>query len=168
VRSKEFKYPRYFKDSILNTNEKFDYGPFTKLEEMILVQNITVEVFSYIFKDVGIYVFENAASGTVTIIGVVAESSSCPNMINGIGVAMKTKESLAEIGIKSYDKQIKPNWWFIVLSFILLNGFVYITIYCFLHGYDLGTSQGGLLNREKGESNTLYYDTLRERDEEEE
>lgn len=28
-------YPRYFKDSILNTNPDFDYGPFQKLENMI-------------------------------------------------------------------------------------------------------------------------------------
>ena len=76
--------------------------------------------------------FENAASGTVTIIGVVAESQSCSNTINGIGAAMPTKESLAEIGIKSYDKEIQPNWWFIVLTFLSINFFVYIIIYCFI------------------------------------
>lgn len=37
VRSKKLQYPRYFKDSILNTNQNFDYGPFTKLEEMITI-----------------------------------------------------------------------------------------------------------------------------------
>ena len=37
VHSELFQYPRYFKDSILNTNPEFDYGPFTNLERMITV-----------------------------------------------------------------------------------------------------------------------------------
>ena len=134
---------------------------------MITVQNITVETFSYIFKDKGIYVFENAASGTVTIIGVVGEQQQCSNTINGIGVSMITKESLAEIGIQSYNKDIKPNWWFIVLSFIFINGFVYQTIYCFLQAYELQAAQSGLINKGE-ETNTIYYDKLREKDEEQE
>ena len=74
MESESQQYPRYFKDSILNTNQDFDYGPFKKLEDMILVQNITVQTFSYIFREKGIYVFENSLSGTVTVIGVVSES----------------------------------------------------------------------------------------------
>jgi hypothetical protein len=94
-------YPRYFKDSILNTNPAFDYGPFQKLETMIVQQGIPVETFSFIFKDQGIYVFESAASGTVTIIGVVDKSQTCSNSVNGIGAAMVTDKSLSQIGIAS-------------------------------------------------------------------
>ena len=65
------QYPRYFKDSILNTNPDFDYGPFTNLEKMVTVQNVTVTSFSFIFKEQGVYVFENAATATITVIGVV-------------------------------------------------------------------------------------------------
>lgn len=71
---------------------------------MILVQNITVQTFSYIFREKGIYVFENSLSGTVTVIGVVSESQTCANTINGIGAAMITEESLAEVGIKVAEK----------------------------------------------------------------
>lgn len=115
---------------------------------MIRVQNITVETFSYIFKDPGIFVFENSASGTLIVIAVVKNSNTCSNTVAGISAAMKTDESLAAIGIKSYNKTIKPNWWFIIISFVLINGFFYITIYCFIKGYDMGSDQKGLLNND--------------------
>lgn len=35
VKSAKKQYPIYFKDSILNTNDDFDYGPFSTLEDMI-------------------------------------------------------------------------------------------------------------------------------------
>ena len=112
--------------------------------------------------------FENAASGTVTIIGVVAESQSCSNTINGIGASMPTQESLAEIGIKSYDKEIKPNWWFIVFSFLIINGFVYITLQCFIQMHETGSAQSGVIRNEKdANSDTLYYDKLKEMDDDE-
>jgi hypothetical protein len=50
-------FPQYYKDSILNTNKEFDYGPFTDLANLILKQNVTVTNFAYVFKEKGIYVF---------------------------------------------------------------------------------------------------------------
>lgn len=35
-------YPRYFKDSVLNTNDKFDYGAFEELQNMIEVKGVKV------------------------------------------------------------------------------------------------------------------------------
>lgn len=49
VDSKTRNFPQYFKDSILNTNEEFDYGAFTELADVILNQNQTVTSFSYNF-----------------------------------------------------------------------------------------------------------------------
>lgn len=57
---------------------------------MIVNQGILVETFSFIFKEQGIYVFESASSGTMTIIGVVDKSQTCSNSVNGIGAAMVT------------------------------------------------------------------------------
>jgi hypothetical protein len=92
-------YPRYFKDSILNTNDKFDYGAFEELKTMIEVKGIKVQTFSFAFREEGIYVFENASSGTMTVVGVVKPSQVCTNVVNGVGAAMITQQSLAEIGI---------------------------------------------------------------------
>jgi len=78
---------------------------------------------------------------------------------------MVTKEALAEIGVKSYDKQVVPNWWFIIISVILINTLLYAVIGLFIWGYNLSQNQGRLSGKAQS-SNTLYYDKLREHDEE--
>ena len=77
---------------------------------------------------------------------------------------MVTKESLAEIGVKAYDKQIVPNWWFIILAFVLINTLIYAIVGLFIWSYNLSQNQGRLSSKEQS-SNTLYYDKLREHDE---
>jgi len=99
---------------------------------MINRQNITVNTFSFVFKDQGIFVFENSVSNTLSVITVVSAGQTCSNAVNGIGAAMITKESLAEIGVKSYDKQVVPNWWFIITSFVLINTLIYAVIGLFI------------------------------------
>ena len=64
-------YPIYYKDSILNTNPDFDSGEFDTLAEMITVQKIKVTTYSYVFQDLGIFVFNNNVSNALTIISVV-------------------------------------------------------------------------------------------------
>ena len=77
---------------------------------------------------------------------------------------MVTRESLDEIGVKSYDKQIEPNWWFIILSFILINTLIYAVIGLFIYGYNLSSGQ---ISSKSAGSDTLYYDKLKEHDEKE-
>ena len=137
VNSEKGQYPIYQKESILNTNDNFDYGPFTELADMINRQKINVTTFSFIFRDTGIFVFENSATGTVTVISVVSAGQKCSNAVNGVSAAMVTKESLSEIGVQSYDKAIVPNWTFIVLSFILINTLIYAIIGLFIYSYNL-------------------------------
>lgn len=108
---------------------------------MIINQNVTVETFSYIFRDAGIFVFENAASGTVTIIAVVRQSQTCSNSVDGIGASMVTREALAEIGVQAYNKEIDPNWSFVIGSFIIINLVVYGIIACFVLAQRLQAEQ---------------------------
>jgi hypothetical protein len=97
-----------------------------------------VRTYSHVFKDKGIFVFENSASGSLSVISVVGAGQKCSNSgSDGIGAAMVTKESLAEIGVKSYDKQIVPNWWFIILSFVLINTLIYGIVGLFIWSYNL-------------------------------
>ena len=69
-------YPVYYKDSFLNNNPQFDYGPFLELEKMI-EKGVYVSTFSFVFKQAGVYVFTNKASGTMTTITVVEPSQIC-------------------------------------------------------------------------------------------
>jgi len=50
---------------------------------------------------------------------------------------MVTKQSLAQIGVKSYDKQVVPNWGFIITSFVLINTLIYAIIGLFIYSYNL-------------------------------
>lgn len=104
---------------------------------MIVRQNITVTTYSHIFRETGIFTFENSQSKTLTVISVVGAGQTCTNSVNGVGAAMVTKEALAEIGIKSYDKQIVPNWYFIIGSVVLINTLLYAIIGLFIWGYNL-------------------------------
>ena len=58
-----------------------------------------------------------------------------------------------------------PNWWFIILSFVLINTLIYAIVGLFIWSYNLSQNQGRLSSKEAS-SNTLYYDKLREYDEE--
>lgn len=166
VNAEKKQYPVYSKDSILNTNPDFDFGAFIVLADMINRQGIQVNTFSHIFKERGIFVFENSITPTLTVISVVGAGQKCTSANGeGVGAAMVTKESLAEIGVKAYDKQIVPNWWFIILSFVLINTLIYAIVGLFIWSYNLSQNQGRLSTKEAS-SNTLYYDKLREHDEE--
>jgi len=104
---------------------------------MIEVKGINVQTFSYNFKEKGIYVFENRSSGTITVIGVVLATQECTNVVNGVGAAMITPESLAALGIKSANKSVDPNWMFIGLSFFFINTFVYLFIGLIIWMYNI-------------------------------
>lgn len=162
VRAKDLQYPRYFKDSILNTNPDFDYGQFEKLQEMIVVKGIDVQTFSFVFQQKGIYVFENSSSGTITIIGVVEPAQTCTNTVNGVGASMITKESLAEVGIKSQDKMVNPDWVFIIFSFASMNIFVYGMLGLIIWMYNLAIKNKDILSGKDnaGRGNSIYYDKV--------
>lgn len=50
-------FPVYLKDSVLNTNLEFDYGPYEDLKSMVLNQNITMTAYAFPFTEKGTYVF---------------------------------------------------------------------------------------------------------------
>lgn len=128
-------YPTYLKDAQLNKNPDFDSAPFSQLEKQIL-DGVQVQTFSYSFKQPGIYVFTNKATGTMTTITVVAATQECEGSEDGVGVGMVTTEKLASFGVTAKEKGIQPNWVFISLSLV--------GIFCFLV---IGL---GLLSRAKG------------------
>jgi hypothetical protein len=58
--SDQSHYPQYDKDSLLNSNPDFDYGPFLELEEMIEDGGATISNFAYTFREAGRYAFVDA------------------------------------------------------------------------------------------------------------
>mmetsp|Transcript_13452 Transcript_13452/g.20357 ORF Transcript_13452/g.20357 Transcript_13452/m.20357 type:complete len:4776 (+) Transcript_13452:55-14382(+) len=68
-------YPKYNPDDLLNTNEEFDYGLFLQVAEA-KSKGSPMKVFSFIFNEVGVYVFVDAGDETQkTIVNVVAQDN---------------------------------------------------------------------------------------------
>ena len=101
-------YPTYIKDSLLNTNPTFDYGPFRKLREQ-MASNLTVRVFAYVFTEAGTYVFaDNADSTQLTIITVVAANATCPSTARFLPT---TTSNMVSVGIATTASiQLAPDW----------------------------------------------------------
>jgi hypothetical protein len=74
-------YPVYLKDSILNTNEGFDFSPFLELANFI--KNVkeggtSISSFAYTFIDPGKYVFADSSdSSNMIIVSVMEQGASC-------------------------------------------------------------------------------------------
>jgi hypothetical protein len=71
-------YPRYEKDSLLNSNMNFDYGPFLELENMMDSGNTTIKSFAYTFRSSGRYAFTDSDdSDNLLLVTVMSEGEEC-------------------------------------------------------------------------------------------
>jgi hypothetical protein len=119
VDSVAHNFPVYLKNSLLNSNPGFDYGPFIDLQNLILQQNVTVTQFSFAFNQKGNYVFEDYTSHKLTIISVVGSDESCSNSDAG-GASEITAQTLSEIGIVPKNKSVDTRWTFMSAAYVLL------------------------------------------------
>jgi hypothetical protein len=72
-------YPVYMKDSLLNTNDQFDYGGFLNLATTVESGTSTVSTYIHMFDTTGTYIFMNSLDNyQQTIIKVVAADATCP------------------------------------------------------------------------------------------
>ena len=71
-------YPRYRKNHLLNTNDKFDYGNFRQLHSLIQESNNTLSYFMHVFTQNGTFVFyDNAEPFRETIVIVKEQGGNC-------------------------------------------------------------------------------------------
>lgn len=127
---------------------------------MIMNQNITVTNFAFIFKQKGIYVFNDYSSNKLTVISVVSVDQTCSNTINGVGASMITEQALSEVGIQSQKKNVDPDWYFISLAYFLLLLFIFGAIGVIILGYNLKQNNISLFGGKSKKVNTIYYDNI--------
>ncbi|XP_062603182.1 uncharacterized protein LOC134264959 [Saccostrea cucullata] len=71
-------YPVYDVNNLFNTNDQFDYGGFRTLVEAMTQTTSTASLFSYQFKDPGIYVFSLSTDANKKMyIRVMAQGAQC-------------------------------------------------------------------------------------------
>ena len=81
-------YPVYDPDSILNTNEDFDYGGFRRLDEIVGLQEGASELFTFAFESPGTYAFHmKNDTNSRFYITVKDTDSDCPGLFSSFYIS---------------------------------------------------------------------------------
>lgn len=117
------QYPVYFKNSLLNTNPDFDYGPFLELEQLIKDGGQDIKSFAYTFTDAGSYVFSiSSNSESFIVISVMSQSKACTEPY----LRERTSGTLSKVGVyQNTDINLDSNWKNFV---ILVSAFILFVI----------------------------------------
>ena len=110
-------YPVYQKNSLLNTNDDFDFGAFLKLGTELRAGTSTATSFAFTFVGPGIYVFRDSHNAAKeTIIAVMAGGGACPS---GLIYESKSSATLLRVGASvSEDVALTPDWSLFLASCI--------------------------------------------------
>ena len=123
-------YPKYVKDSLLNTNPDFDYSKFRELE-FNAATNLEFTTFSFTFDTAGTYVFQlSSSTSSVTIFKVL--DANVARSVSSYFVE-SSNSNLVVVGIKSdTNYAVSPDWNLVVglllgiLALVLMMlGFLY-------------------------------------------
>lgn len=69
----------------------------------------------------------------MTTITVVTPAEGCLGAEDGqVGVGMVTKETLSAFGVKSQEKGIQPDWWFISFTIVAILAFLFFALTLFI------------------------------------
>ena len=154
-------YPVYLKDSLLNSNKKFDYSKFTQLKND--VKNGTdIRSFGFTFKESGTYIFaDNGDKDQQIIIGVMSSDQQCPF---GSGyIQPRMTSSLHLLGVKLDDNIVLTVDWYVVYGVMAFLVFSILVFTGFFYYYSkLVWSQPGLKHIEYRSENQvleIYDDT---------
>ena len=129
-----YHYPVYLKDSLLNTNPDFDYGPFLNLASMMASPSSNITIFAFTFSTQGIYNFADSNnSDSHIIIGVMGDGQQCPDP--DVPIRTRTTSSVLTMGTKiDSDIITDPDWVFIgttILWLLLAVALVLFGVYFF-------------------------------------
>ena len=100
-------YPVYIKDSLLNTNDNFDYSLFRKLDTDALA-GVDVESFPFTFSVPGTYVFGIKGTSSITVVTVMPDNVDCSTESNFVEF---TDRNLVIMGVTSDSSIVlSPDW----------------------------------------------------------
>ena len=127
-------YPVYQKDSLLNSNDGFDYGAFKVLAETVAAQIANGEnpaqYFGYTFSANGRYFFTDSISTEKTmVVSVTKASEKCPN--ENAYLQPRTSGTLSVFGLALNDSiMLEPDY--IMLLIILVAFVLALAMFMFL------------------------------------
>ncbi|GMH73239.1 hypothetical protein TL16_g06130 [Triparma laevis f. inornata] len=110
------RYPQYEKDSLLNSNPKFDYGAFRDLDDLAK-SSAVVELFGFTFNDPGVYVFSMSDDVTkLSVVAVMDESVACNTKSPFTPL---TEANLVAINAKKESKLVLEPDWLIIIALVI-------------------------------------------------
>uniref|UniRef100_A0A7S3KUF9 Uncharacterized protein n=1 Tax=Euplotes crassus TaxID=5936 RepID=A0A7S3KUF9_EUPCR len=148
-------YPVYMKDSLLNTNSKFDYAGFLNLATTIEGGTATVSTYVHTFDTEGTYVFMNSLNNYMqTIIRVVSTTSSCASTTSVSAATLASLYSL-NLSTTSETKTVDMTFFIRVIAtkiglLVLLVGFV-----TYMHSLDKNWTFLPFLRKKKEEEEEM-------------
>lgn len=110
-------HPVYRKNSLLNSNDNFDFGAFLKLSAELKDGRSSATSFVFTFAEAGIYVFRDSEnSAKETMVAVMGGGGACPS---GLIYESKSSATLLRAGASvSDDLALTPDWTFFLASCI--------------------------------------------------
>lgn len=110
-------HPVYRKNSLLNSNDNFDFGAFLKLSAELKDGRSSATSFVFTFAEAGIYVFRDSEnSAKETVVAVMGGGGACPS---GLIYESKSSATLLRAGASvSDDLALTPDWTFFLASCI--------------------------------------------------
>jgi hypothetical protein len=164
-------YPEYVKDSLLNTNDNFDYTSFRTLVRNA-ASTLTVSSFAVTFSEAGTYVFRMSSLPTrLLIVSVMPANVNCSTASHFVEF---TASNLVTMGVTSTnDIVLSPDWNLVIglllgmlgLVLILLGFMYYFRKRAWISHYEIqskarqynrdgkgaahGSSKGGFFSKKK-------------------
>lgn len=114
------------------------------------------------FTEKGIYVFADSKDATqLTVVAVKAASESCKDPDSFI--QSMTTASLSAVGIVSQAKGVRPNWTFIIGTFVVLLTFNFAIVAAFVYLHNRNAAQMKQASGQ-GDVSNIYYDKVQEQE----
>jgi hypothetical protein len=136
-------YPMYQKNSLLNSNDQFDFGAFVRLGEELKADDGEDEApssFLFVFAEAGIYVFRDSGSAAKeTIVAVMGGGAACPSSLM---YEAKTYSALLQVGASMRDDvSLSPDWSLFVASCIGFGVVIVLTALTVSYTYNKNWDQ---------------------------
>lgn len=115
-------YPVYQKNSLLNSNDAFDFGAFVALGARLDSGDRSITSFLFAFDEPGIYVFRDSGNAAKeAVVAVMQAGGACPQSLM---FEAKTAAALLQVGAsRRSDVALTPDWTMFLAACI---GFVVV------------------------------------------
>jgi len=118
------KYPVYVKDSLLNTNDDFDFGEFSDLPAKLASTN--GEAFVFTFTQPGVYVFSDSRNpAKQMVIAIMGENQGCPT---DTPFSPQTYSALLQVGGSMREVLEPPDWAMFFLTLAMGCVLIFVTV----------------------------------------